>query len=93
MGEIVSHLFFWGCSKYRSSERFFHDRAIAFRSASVSVIVSNQRYLCTLSDNTLDQLHKMLVEEGRYVKKQPEVTDELISRVKRVCGELLPKTM
>ena len=42
----------WGCSRYRANERFQHDRAIAFHSATLSSILDNPQYITKMSEKS-----------------------------------------
>ena len=48
--------FFWGCARYRAHERYNHDRAVSFRSASIDGELHNVQHLSKISDSDLRQL-------------------------------------
>ena len=78
--------FFWGCVRYRANERYQHDRAISFRSATVDGVLSKAQYLCKISDTDLRVLEQLLVDQVKYYKEGEPITEDMLSRITKIYG-------
>ena len=71
--------FFWGCVQYRVSERFAHDRARAFRSANVKLVLENSQYYSRMVHKDIAHISRMLDEEKKI--HVDEVKNDRISKL------------
>ena len=77
--------FFGGCARYRSVEKFQHDRAVPFRSATVSSILSESQYVVKVADADLQHLLRLLEDEEKYHRESP-ISEEVSARFAKVYG-------
>ena len=70
--------FFWGCTHYRAIEKFQHDRAVPFCSATVSSIL--------VSDGDLQHLLHSLEEDEKY-HRECEILDTISEIFVEVYGQ------
>ena len=64
-GDDAVPSFFWGCARCRAHERYQHDRAVSFRSASIDGVLGNIQHLSKISDSDLRQLERLLIKMVR----------------------------
>lgn len=85
-GEDTVPSFFWGCTRYRAHERYQHDRAVSFRSASLHSVLSNNHYLSKISGTDLCQLERLLLDQMKLYREREVVSEDDISKVNRIYG-------
>ena len=86
-GDDTVPSFFWGCARYRAHERYQHDRAVSFRSASIDGVLGNIQHLSKISDSDLRQLERLLVDQVKvYRDGEVVITEEVMSKVNKIFG-------
>ena len=60
--------FFWGCGRYRTFERYQHDRAVPFRSATLKTITDNVHHLVKITSKDLMNIKSMLCDNSEALK-------------------------
>ena len=85
-GDDTVPSFFWGCARYRANERYQHDRAISFRSATVDGVLSKAHYLSKISDADLRVLERLLVDQMKFYKEGEPVTEDILSKIAKIYG-------
>lgn len=74
-----------GCIQYRANERYQHDRAISFRSATVDGELSKAQYL-KISDTDLRVLEQLLLDQVKYCKEGGPIWEDMLSRITKMYG-------
>lgn len=60
--------FFWGCSRYRAFERYQHDRAVPFRSATIKSVVDNANHVSKVTTKELQHIKMMITDNDQLFK-------------------------
>lgn len=61
--------FFWGCGRYRQFERYQHDRAVSFRSATLKTITDNAHHMAKMTSKDLSENSDLLKDDVELVQK------------------------
>lgn len=70
--------FFWGCGRYRQFERYQHDRAVSFRSATLKTITDNANHLMKMTSKDLMSVKSMLSDNTDLFKDDSELLQKLL---------------
>ena len=86
-GDDTVSSFFWGCARYRAHERYNHDRAVSFRSASIDGVLHNVQHLSKISDSDLRQIERLLVDQVKvYRDGEVVIAEDVVSKVTKIYG-------
>ena len=70
--------FFLGCGRYRQFERYQHDRAVSFRSATLKTITDNAHHMTKMTSKDLMGVKSMLSENSDLLKDDVELVQKLL---------------
>ena len=77
--------FFWGCSRYRVTERFQHDRGIPYRNITLKSLLDTPQHMVKLPDSDLDHLLKLVIDDEKNQSERPD-TEGINERLLKVYG-------
>ena len=88
--------FFWGCGRYRPFERFHHDRAVPFRSGTVTSVIKNATYVTT---KDLQNIKMMITDKffkdiddfelaSKLLGSVLNSTEEVQSQIQALCNAI-----
>ena len=69
--------FFWGCAHYRTFERYQHDRAVPFRSATIKSVVGSAN-VGKVTTKDLQHIKMMILDNDQFFKDNSEPAQKLL---------------
>ena len=54
---------FWGCGRYRPFERYHHDRAVPFRSGTITAVIQNATHVTKMTSKDLQNIKMMISDK------------------------------